>query len=254
MRVIGVIGKKDTGKTSIICDILKHVSGISVATIKKTHHSVEIDTPNTDSYRMKENSNLSVLSTGTKTGFYYDGMSLYEILSKIDYDLVIIEGFKEELIKYNIPKILMVEGKRGLDLLDNQVIMTIEDFKYDIKEVISEITDKAVVPTYNFNCGHCGYNCKQFVEKMIKGENNLKWDRCVMSYSIKITADDKIIPANPFVSDIIKNTIKGLIFSLKSVENPQKITISFDDESNNDLSNKIVVKTIENEKLNSKKN
>ncbi|HIP90422.1 MAG TPA: molybdopterin-guanine dinucleotide biosynthesis protein MobB, partial [Candidatus Nanopusillus sp.] len=52
MRVIGVIGLKNSGKTTLICDILKEINknNINIAIIKHSSHDVEIDKEGTDSY------------------------------------------------------------------------------------------------------------------------------------------------------------------------------------------------------------
>ena len=225
MRVIGVIGPKKSGKTTLICDILKELKkkGIDVATIKHSFHNVEVDREGTDSYAFKKYSNTTVFSTDTKTAFFYDDLDLYHIFSKLDNELVIIEGFKEQLKELNIPKILMVKGDEGSELRDSQTIMVVKDYEYDIDEVIEKVLEKSIVPTYNLNCGHCGHNCKMFVEKVISGE--LKWDQCVISKGVEMVVNGKTIPMNPFVSIIIKNTLKGIISSLKGVDDPKNISI-----------------------------
>ncbi|WP_421077148.1 molybdopterin-guanine dinucleotide biosynthesis protein B [Methanothermococcus sp. Ax23] len=225
MRVIGVIGPKKSGKTTLICDILKKLKemNISVASIKHSFHDVEVDKEGTDSYKFKHYSDISVLSDSNKTTFFYNKMSLYEILSKLDNEIVIVEGFKEQLKELNIPKILMVKGDEGSELRDSQTIMVVKDYEYDIDEVIEKVLEKSIVPTYNLNCGHCGHNCKTFVEKVISGE--LKWDQCVISKGVEMVVNGKTIPMNPFVSIIIKNTLKGIISSLKGVDDPKNISI-----------------------------
>lgn len=228
MRVIGIIGLKDTGKTNLICDILKNLKDMDVATVKNTYKDIYIDKEGTDSYKHKQYSNVAVFSTNKQTAFFYDRLSLEEILSKLDNELVIIEGFKEQLKDLNIPKILIVKDDNGLDLEDSQTIMVIKDYKYDIDEVVKNVLEKAVVPTYNLNCGHCGHNCKIFVEKVVNEE--LRWDRCVLSNGIKITVNGKTIPANPFVSKIIKNAIKGIVSSLKGADDPKSISIIIENE------------------------
>jgi len=225
-RVIGVIGRKDTGKTSLIADILKNLKGISFATVKNSHMDIDVDVPGTDSYKLKQLCDVSVLVTNKGSAFHYDKMKLKEILPKLDSDIVIVEGFKEELIELNISKILVTEGGRGTELQDPQTIMRIDDFKYDIEEVRNQVLEKAVVPSYNLNCGHCGYNCKTFTENVASGK--IKWNKCVMSTGLTMIVDGKTIPVNPFVSDIIKNTLKGMVGTLKGAENPESIYIKIE--------------------------
>lgn len=226
MRVVGVIGPKNSGKTTLICDVLKVLKekGISVATVKHSGHPVEIDREGTDTYRFKEYADVSVFSdVRGKTTFFYGTMELEEILSKLESDLVIVEGFKEKLKELNIPKIVTVRDSEGRELIDSHTIMVVENMKYNVENVVKEILDKSVVPTYNLNCGHCGYNCREFVERLIKGE--LSWKDCVLSTDVELVVDGRRIPLNPFVSKIIKNTVVGLVSSLKGVEDPGSISI-----------------------------
>ncbi|WP_292459649.1 molybdopterin-guanine dinucleotide biosynthesis protein B [Methanothermococcus sp.] len=227
MRVIGVIGPKKSGKTTLICNILKKLKdmNIDVAAVKHSFHDVEVDKEGTDSYNFKLYSNVSILADNSKTVFFYNKMNLYGILSKLNNEFVIIEGFKEQLKELNIPKILMVKGDEGSELLDSQTLMMIKDYNYNIDEVVEKVLEKSIVPTYSLNCGHCGYNCKLFVEKVISGE--LRWNQCVMATGVEMIVDGKTIPINPFVSQIIKNTLKGIISSLKGVDNePKNISIN----------------------------
>ncbi len=232
MRVIGIIGPKKSGKTTLICNILKEFRkrNIDVATIKHSSHNITIDKEGTDSYKFKKYSTITVLSTNNETAFFYDDLDLYHILSKLDNDFVIIEGFKEQLKKLNIPKILMVKGDEGLELGDSQTIMAIKDYNYKIDEVIEKVLEKSITPSYNLNCGHCGYNCKLFVEEVVDG--NIKWNQCVLSNGVKLVVDGKTIPMNPFVSNIVRNTLKAIVSSLKGAENPKKISITIESNEN----------------------
>ena len=49
-----------------------------------------------------------------------------------------------------------------------------------------------------------------------------------MSTGLTLIVDGKTIPVNPFVSDIIKNTIKGMVGTLKGAENPESIYIKIE--------------------------
>lgn len=50
---IHIIGRKNSGKTTLIVDLVQHLSslGYRIGTIKHTHHQHELDTPGKDSYR-----------------------------------------------------------------------------------------------------------------------------------------------------------------------------------------------------------
>ncbi|XRP97147.1 molybdopterin-guanine dinucleotide biosynthesis protein B [Methanocaldococcus sp. 16A] len=229
MRVIGVIGYKDSGKTTLIEEILKQ-SDKKIAVIKHAGEDIEVDREKTDTYRLSNaGAKVTVLSTDSKTVFFTGKMDLENILAELsdyDIDFVIIEGFKEALKRLNIPKIVMLKDKEGSELIDEHTAMVIEDYNYNIDDVLKIIYEKATIPTMNLNCKHCGYNCKTFVKAVVKGE--AKWDDCVLAKGIKIIVDGKIIPAVPFVSKIVGNTIKAMVESLKGVDNPKTIKVVID--------------------------
>jgi molybdopterin-guanine dinucleotide biosynthesis protein B len=229
MRVIGVIGYKNSGKTRLIEDILKH-SDKRIAVIKHTKEDVEVDREGSDTYRVSNaGSVVTVLASDSKTVFFTNRMDLEQILAELfnyDVDFVIIEGFKEALKRLNIPKIVMLRDGEGSDLIDEHTAMVIENCNYNINDVLKVIYEKATIPTMNLNCKHCGYNCKTFVKAVVEGE--AKWDDCVLAKGVKIIVDGKIIPAVPFVSKIVGNTIKAMIETLKGVDNPKIIKVEID--------------------------
>jgi molybdopterin-guanine dinucleotide biosynthesis protein B len=53
MQRIHVVGRKNSGKTTLIVDLVQHLRllGYQVGTVKHTHHRHELDTPGKDSYR-----------------------------------------------------------------------------------------------------------------------------------------------------------------------------------------------------------
>ena len=53
MKRLHIVGRKNSGKTTLIVDLVKELSrrGIEVGTIKHTHHRHELDVPGKDSYQ-----------------------------------------------------------------------------------------------------------------------------------------------------------------------------------------------------------
>lgn len=56
VRRIHIVGRKNAGKTTLVCDLVRELNrrGLKVATIKHTHHQHELDTPGKDSHRHRE--------------------------------------------------------------------------------------------------------------------------------------------------------------------------------------------------------
>ena len=122
MRVIGVVGYKDNGKTTLVVRLVAHLieRGLKVSTVKHAHHEVDLDQPGKDTYRHREaGAHEVVLATARRLAFIEElrgapEPSLAEILGRMrPVDLVVVEGFK----RGGHPKIEVHRGERGTPLL-----------------------------------------------------------------------------------------------------------------------------------------
>lgn len=70
---IHIVGRKNAGKTTLVCDLVKALSdrGLKVATIKHTHHHHELDTPGKDSHKHRESgaAGVGILSSQMAAAF-----------------------------------------------------------------------------------------------------------------------------------------------------------------------------------------
>lgn len=103
MKLVGIIGWKNSGKTTLIESLVTHFSrgGLSVSTIKHAHHVFDIDQPGKDSFRHREAGAREVLiASATRWALLHelreaDEPDLDMLLTKLTpVDLVIVEGFK----------------------------------------------------------------------------------------------------------------------------------------------------------------
>jgi len=106
MRRIHIIGRKNSGKTTLVVELVQQLSamGKRVATIKHTHHRHELDVPGKDSYRHREAgaAAVGILSPAMNAVFWPTGPEApanprpdrYEIFGALfaDCDLVLVEG------------------------------------------------------------------------------------------------------------------------------------------------------------------
>ena len=55
MKTIAVIGWKNSGKTTLVSNLVSHLSknNLKVGVVKHAHHTFDIDHPNTDSYKIR---------------------------------------------------------------------------------------------------------------------------------------------------------------------------------------------------------
>ena len=103
MRVYGVAGWKNAGKTGLMERLVTEITGRghSVSTIKHAHHTFDVDHPGKDSYRHRAAGATEVLlASRNRFALMHelrggDEPSLDELLGKLaPVDLVLIEGYK----------------------------------------------------------------------------------------------------------------------------------------------------------------
>lgn len=103
MRVWGVVGWKNSGKTGLVERLVAEFTarGIVVSTIKHAHHGFDVDQPGTDSYRHRAAGAREVmLSSGRRWALMHelqgaDEPDLAALLARMGpVDLILVEGFK----------------------------------------------------------------------------------------------------------------------------------------------------------------
>ncbi len=55
-NVVGIIGWQNSGKTTLVVELVKHLSaeGLKVSTVKHAHHAFDIDKPGKDSFKHRQ--------------------------------------------------------------------------------------------------------------------------------------------------------------------------------------------------------
>ncbi len=103
MKTIGLAGWSGSGKTTLLVALIAELRrrGLSVATVKHTHHAVQIDRPGDDS-RLFRDAGAVAAMTVTRRGWSLiresppgRAVALDEALAALGpVDLVLVEGFK----------------------------------------------------------------------------------------------------------------------------------------------------------------
>ncbi len=104
--IFGVYGKSNTGKTSLIVDIVDKLSqeGFKIASIKITDRKIDIDTKGKDSWKFADaGSKLVVIRSKNETDFIIkQKQGIKKIIKQICYidnfDLILIEGARDKFI------------------------------------------------------------------------------------------------------------------------------------------------------------
>ncbi|MDI6786694.1 MAG: molybdopterin-guanine dinucleotide biosynthesis protein B [bacterium] len=222
MKVIGIIGYKNSGKTTLVVSLAQELSlrGLKVATVKHAHG--QLGHQEKDTSKHKEYSyQVAAISNQEAMLITKEQLCLEEILKFIKADIVLVEGFKREK---SYPKIICAKNKEELiDLCDGLAICAYGDTKYpeilvlkNIKDIADLIIKKAFkLP--NLNCKKCeSLNCYEFAKEVVAGRKNFK-DCVSLNPKIIVKVAGRQIPMTTFVERIIGGTIKGMLSSLKGV-------------------------------------
>ncbi len=216
MKIIAVVGTKNTGKTTLVTKIVKELveRGFEVGTIKYSHHS--FDMSDRDTGKHKKAGATIVAGTGKETFFTMDGgMELENVLSMMEFiknlDFVVLEGFKTS----NYAKI------STSDFNDEFTIANVNVFEMEsneLKSLVDLISERSFGMIKYLNCKKCGFdNCNDFVNQKIKGNNSAIICKSE-SDEVLLKIDGQMIPLNPFVRSFVKETILGMVKSLKTDE------------------------------------
>ena len=234
MKIVSIVGKKNTGKTSLTVKVIEELTkrGYNVASIKHSHHSIEMDKENTDTWKHKQAGANLVVGVGSTTFFNVKkehdlNRILYMLKHFDDFDFVVIEGYK----RYNYPKIIT-----SPDVKDDYTIKEVDSFTID-EEGVSQLADLIeerghdIVDTLFAN--NCGFNNGEVIAREIR-QGNLSVDDLDKIHSY-LSIDGKVVGLNRFVSDYFKQSVTGIINTLNldeyDVEDIGKIELVIPNES-----------------------
>lgn len=122
MKLWGVVGWKNTGKTGLMERLVTEFTkrGLRVSTLKHAHHSFDIDHPGKDSHRHRIAGATQVLLASRNRWALMHELrdekepTLEVLLTKLaPVDLVLIEGYKRD----KHPKIEAHRGEVGAELI-----------------------------------------------------------------------------------------------------------------------------------------
>ena len=255
--IFQIVGfQRHVGKTSTSVSLIGEFKkrGFRVAAIKHAHkYEEEYDTQGVldskDTQRCLE-AGADVCGALTDRSFVLitPETSLERALDMIDpfADIVILEGFREE--KY--PRIIAAEtADQVFDLFTEDLVIAIVGMitendaeKERVREtypdipivskadelanlVLSRFVDEVINRLERKTCAACGYpNCDEYAKALIRGEAKLTACPQNAAQTVLYVNGRKVV-INPFVQRIISGTIRGMLSTLKNIENPEEISI-----------------------------
>ncbi|WP_282152503.1 molybdopterin-guanine dinucleotide biosynthesis protein B [Ruegeria atlantica] len=156
MRVYGVTGWKNAGKTGLVERLVAEITGrgFSVSTVKHAHHAVDVDQTGTDSFRHREAGASEVLlASGKRIAVMQELRGapeppLADLLARLlPVDLVLIEGFKRE----SHPKVEAFRAEAGNALMarENSTIRAVaSDTPLQVQVPVFDLDDTAEVADF----------------------------------------------------------------------------------------------------------
>ena len=141
MKVFGVVGWKNNGKTTLVERLISQLTsmGYKVSSVKHAHHNVDIDEPGRDSYRHRAaGAKQSLLATQNRWALMrehreQDTPTLEQLLPLFEpCDLVIVEGYKGAVH----PKLEIVRHLNKEGLLADQM-----------PNIVALVTDQPHLPS-----------------------------------------------------------------------------------------------------------
>jgi len=218
--LVAVYGNSDSGKTELVVDLVEEYGkdGLDVCTIKHSPSDTSIDDRGKDSWRhRKGGAKLIVFSSEVETDFILpEEVKLEDIVERVDKlgncDLVIAEGYKDQ----DVPKVAVggIEEKDG-------TIARFEGDRDKLREAIDRELElrriEADLP--GLDCGRCGYDtCRGLAESIYSGESQLGDCEVREEKTVELKVDGDEVPLENFPALMLEKGVKGMLKSLKGVE------------------------------------
>lgn len=199
--VVSIIGKSNSGKTTLLERLIPELRGrgYRVAAIKHSAADFDIDRPGKDSWRYSQrNSDVVMLSSSRKIAMIKQSqrdMDLEELLPLIeaDVDIILAEGFKQA----RVPKIEV--HREGL----GDLLCSPEDL---IAVVTDEQLDVPVVQYSPHDIGDLADHIEQSLCVSHSGDD------------VKLIINNKPMLIDPSTKDVMGQALLGMVSAFGDVE------------------------------------
>jgi len=244
MKVFGVYGFKNSGKTAVVTSIIRELRrrGYKVAAIKHISYSdFSIDVPgrDTDLFSKAGARSIGVISEKETSIIYKEKKNLMEMLAFFHADYLVLEGFRQALV----PKVVTAKNKDELEkdfrrevfAISGLVANELTEYKGkkaisigNVEKLVDIIEEKTFEKIPELNCKGCGLTCEEMLYSIVDGEKTIN-DCLTIKKDITISIDGKELPMNAFVQNIIKNSVLGMLSTLQDFKSG-KIKIKIDNK------------------------
>ena len=156
MRVYGIVGYKNAGKTGLMERLVTEIAGrgFSVSTLKHAHHSFDVDQPGKDSHRHRQAGAQQVLLSSRDRWALMTELRgakeppLADLLRQLaPVDLVLVEGYKRDAH----PKVEAFRASTGNPLIatDDPTIRAVaSDTPLTIDQPVFDLDDTRAIADF----------------------------------------------------------------------------------------------------------
>ena len=153
MRIYGVVGWKNAGKTGLMERLVTEITGrgMTVSTVKHAHHSFDVDHEGKDSYRHRVAGAREVLLASRNRFALMHELrdseepTLAELLTRLSpVDLVLVEGYKRDAH----PKVEAHRAVTGNPLIareDDTIKAVASDTPLDLDRPVFDLNDTVAI-------------------------------------------------------------------------------------------------------------
>ncbi|MEN8656990.1 molybdopterin-guanine dinucleotide biosynthesis protein B [Marivita sp.] len=156
MRIYGVTGWKNAGKTGLMERLVTEITGrgITVSTVKHAHHTFDVDHPGKDSHRHRVAGATEVLLASRNRFALMHELrdeeepTLEDLLAKLlPVDLVLVEGYKRD----RHPKVEAFRAETGNDLIapgDPTIRAVASDTPMELDRPVFDLNDTTAIANF----------------------------------------------------------------------------------------------------------
>jgi len=225
MKAVGIIGHKDSGKTSLIQALARELRdrGHRVAVVKHSSHGIDLQ--GKDTARLRESADqVAFISPVESVILWKRSRKLEEILPHLDADILLLEGFKAE---QTFPKIVCLRGEpEDRHLFDGLAICAVGPAHQlggisvplmggDEIGKIADLVEEKAFKLANLNCRACGHeSCYGLALEIVAGSKTIE-DCVSLQPATQASVNGRPLPMNPFVSRLVQSAIVGMLSQLK---------------------------------------
>ncbi len=244
MKALAITGFPQTGKTTVCETIINGLQnrGFSVGSIKDVQSDFFINCNRSTNKQQDDTLQVAVRSL-SETGILYQSVLPIDLVLKhYEQDFVILE----DVVDCNVPLIITATNEQEIvELTDCRTIavsglfamqnsgeingLPIFDALQNPDQLIDYVIENAFEPLPNFDaecCSACGSSCQDMVG--LVAHHKAKRSDCILSNQlVELLINDKPVKMVPFVQNILRNAVMGVVSELQGYAKNSEIKVRF---------------------------